>query len=386
MLRAVILIAPGTDPLRQVAGLDLLRRCMLTVRSWGTSDVVVMAPGDALPMRRDADLLFVSASTVYDRRTGAALGDPPVGGACRAGGAVRVHASAARQLELTGATQPEEVVAGLCRLGIPIEERSAQGLLYQPALDDAEARLATRRLFESCRKPIDGIVSRNINRHVSLWLSRRLVATRVHPNHVSVLCIALGALAALLVLGGSYGWVLAGAAVFQLNSILDGVDGELARVRWQQSRLGELLDSAGDNFSNFAYFTALAWVAAHRGHALLAALGAAGLALWAAYLVFLYSRLYGTGRGDVMLVTEPASGSPLSGLIRLGRTLLRRDSFVMLALLLAAAGRPFWMLPVMLLGGASVFGYAASQWSRALVRRFATEPGPDPRAVSRARG
>lgn len=382
MLRAVVLVAPGTDPLRRVAGLDLLRRCLLTVRSWGAGDVVVMAPGDILPLRREADLLFVSASTVYDRRTGAALGDPPLGGACRAGGAVRVHASAARQLDLAGLTEPAEVVAQLCRLGVAVEERPAEGLLHQPVRDDAEARLATHRLFESCRKPIDGIVSRNINRNVSLWLSRRLVATPVHPNHVSALCIVLGAAAALLVLGGSYGWVLAAAAVFQLDSILDGVDGELARVRWQQSRLGELLDSAGDNFSNFAYFSALLWVAVHGGHALLAALGAAGLGLWAIYLVFLYTRLYGTGRGDVMLVTEPVSGSRLSGLVRLGRTLLRRDSFVMLALLLAVAGHPFWMLPVILLGGASVFGYAASQCSRALVGRFATRLGPDSRAVS----
>lgn len=362
-LSAVILIEPGADPLRPVAGLGLLSRCMLTVRSWGTDDVIAMAPGDTFTVRRDADLLFVSATAVYDRRTGAALQRVPAGGACSAGGAVRVGAAAARRLDLDGVTHPDQVVRRLRQRGVVVEEREAANLLFQPVHDDTEAERAERLLFESCRKPIDGIVSRYLNRHVSLWLSRRLVSTKIHPNHVSLLCLVLGAVAALLVLGGGYFYVLAGAAVFQLNSILDGVDGELARVRWQQSRLGELLDSAGDNFSNFAYFGALAWVAARGAHAALALSGAVGLGLWAIYLVFLYTRLYGMRRGDVMLVTAPAAAS---GLVRFGRTVLRRDSFVMLALLLAVAGCALWMLPVMLVGGASVFGYAVSHWSRSL--------------------
>lgn len=381
---AVILIPPDADPLRQVGGLDLLRRVVLTVRSWGASDVVVLAPGDTLTVRRDADLLFVSAAAVYDRRTGAALESAPPGRACRAGGAVRVCASVARRLDLGGIERPDDVVGRLQCLGMAIDERLDRHLLYQPVRNDGEARRAEHLLFESCRKPVDGIVSRHINRNVSLFISRRLVATRIHPNHISLLCIALGAAAALLVLGGGYAWVLAGAAVFQLNSILDGVDGELARVRWQQSKPGELLDSAGDNFSNFAFFTALACVAGREGHGAFAALGALGLGLWAIYLVFLYSRLYGIRRGDVMLVTDPgaAASGPFSALVRFGRTVLRRDSFVMLALLLAVAGRAFWMLPVMLLGGASVFGYAASQWWRALSRRIGEELGPDSQAAA----
>ncbi len=369
-MRAVILVEPSSDPLRRVAGLELLRRAELTVRSWGACDVVVVRPGEDVP--RDMALLFVSAATVYDPQLGAALDAPPPNGACRAGGAVHVHATVAHELDLAAVTCPEDVVTALRRQSVAVVERRGRGFSRRPVRDADDARRAERLLFESCRKPIDGIVSRHVNRTISLSLSRRLVETRIRPNHVSALCIALGALAALLVLGGSYGWVLAGAAVFQVNSILDGVDGELARVRWQKSKLGELLDSAGDNFSNFAFFGALAWVAAHDGHRVLAALGAAGLGLWALYLVFLYTWLHGTGRGDVMLVTEAGARSPGSPgrLVRLGRTILRRDSFVMLALVLASLGRPFWMLPLTLAGGASVFGYAASHWSRALGRRL----------------
>lgn len=368
-MRAVILIEPGSDPLRRVAGLQLLRRCELTVRSWGARDVCVVRPG--ADVSRDTDLLFVSGATVYDPGLGAGLDAPPPHGACRAGGAVRVRTAAARSLDLAAVTCPEDVVAALRRAGVAVDERPERGFGCQPVHDAATARRAERLLFESCRKPIDGFVSRHVNRRISLSLSRRLVETRLRPNHVSALCIALGALGALLAAGASYGWVLAGASVFQINSILDGVDGELARVRWQKSKLGELLDSAGDNFSNFAYFGALAWVAARGGHDVLAALGATGLALWATYLVFLYTRLHGSGRGDVLLVTEAGARSPgpLGRLVRLGRSVLRRDSFVMLAFVLAALGRPFWMLPVVLMGGASVFGYAVSQWSRAPLDR-----------------
>jgi phosphatidylglycerophosphate synthase len=38
--------------------------------------------------------------------------------------------------------------------------------------------------------------------------------------------------------------------LFQLNSIIDGVDGELARMRLEASVLGEWLDTVGDGLCN----------------------------------------------------------------------------------------------------------------------------------------
>jgi phosphatidylglycerophosphate synthase len=48
-----------------------------------------------------------------------------------------------------------------------------------------------------------------------------------------------------------------GGALFLLHSILDGCDGELARLRFQESRRGGLLDFWGDNLVHVTVFGAM---------------------------------------------------------------------------------------------------------------------------------
>ena len=49
-------------------------------------------------------------------------------------------------------------------------------------------------------------------------------------------------------------WGLAGAALFQLQSIVDGVDGELARLLHKESRFGFWYDVGVDNVTHMAVF------------------------------------------------------------------------------------------------------------------------------------
>jgi 1L-myo-inositol 1-phosphate cytidylyltransferase / CDP-L-myo-inositol myo-inositolphosphotransferase len=236
---------------------------------------------------------------------------------------------------------------------------------------DAGASEAAEALWQSCRKPVDGYVSRYLNRHISLAISRRIVDTPITPNQVSASCIMLGILSGVLAAQGGYAYLLAGATLFKLNSILDGVDGELARVRWAYSNVGELLDSAGDNIANFSFFGGVAVAALHAGQHGLATAGLLGLSLWALYLVFLYTRLTGSGRGDVMQVRTSldAMRSPLvHALLSLGRKVLRRDSFVMVSFVAAVLGYAPYLLLMILAGGGTVFAYAAlhfvARWLR----------------------
>jgi phosphatidylglycerophosphate synthase len=178
---------------------------------------------------------------------------------------------------------------------------------------------------------------------------------------VSALCIVLGVLSGVLAAQGGYGHLLAGAALFKLNSILDGVDGELARVRWAYSKMGELLDSAGDNVANFSFFGGITVATFRAGQTDLANAGLLGLSLWALYLVFLYSRLSGSGRGDVMTVRTNLDElrSPfVQSVLALGRKTLRRDSFVMVSFLAAACGYAPYLLLMVFAGGSAVFAYA----------------------------
>jgi phosphatidylglycerophosphate synthase len=52
--------------------------------------------------------------------------------------------------------------------------------------------------------------------------------------------------------------VIAGAIVVNVSSILDGCDGEIARLKLQASRLGEWLDNVLDDLVNASYGLALA--------------------------------------------------------------------------------------------------------------------------------
>ena len=93
----------------------------------------------------------------------------------------------------------------------------------------------------------DGFVSRHINRRFSRPIARLLAYTPVTPNQVSLLSffIALGSLA--LFLNDHPLW--AGVAV-QASSIVDGVDGDLARSKGMATRFGGFFDALLDRYSD----------------------------------------------------------------------------------------------------------------------------------------
>ncbi len=106
-------------------------------------------------------------------------------------------------------------------------------------------------------KPTDGPVSRYINRRVSTAITRALLATGrpPSPDVVTVVTTAVALLAAYSVI--SVGGVVAGI-IIQLASIIDGVDGEIARATGRSSKAGAFLDSMMDRLADIAIITAIA--------------------------------------------------------------------------------------------------------------------------------
>jgi CDP-L-myo-inositol myo-inositolphosphotransferase len=104
----------------------------------------------------------------------------------------------------------------------------------------------------------DGLVSRWLNRPISqriTWLLLRLHGIR--PGHVTIVNALLAlAMIPVLLLGGTTGLVL-GGIMFQSASILDGVDGEIARATFRTSPAGAALDSAVDLATNLVFVSAL---------------------------------------------------------------------------------------------------------------------------------
>jgi phosphatidylglycerophosphate synthase len=119
-------------------------------------------------------------------------------------------------------------------------------------VDRAAVLAAERALLRSLRKDADGVVAK-FDRYVSLALSRRLMALPIKPNHVTLFAALVGILCGLVTAHGGYGWMLLGALGFQANSILDGIDGEIARAKLLESRVGQWLDTVADDVSNLAF-------------------------------------------------------------------------------------------------------------------------------------
>lgn len=143
--------------------------------------------------------------------------------------------------------------------------------------DLAQAR--TGLLATLSDKRTDGPVARYLNRPCSRWLTPRLAETRITPNGVSWLVLLVTVVAAALIATAS-AWpllLLAGVLV-QAASVLDGCDGELARLRCQSSAYGGWLDAQLDRYGDAALICALTWQAMQSGAVGVYWLGMAALA------------------------------------------------------------------------------------------------------------
>jgi len=139
--------------------------------------------------------------------------------------------------------------------GVTLEGPDALAVL---ATSRQELMAAEKALLAALGRPDDGAFTRLVDRKISLAITKRLAPTSVSPTSVTLFSILCGLVAGgTLALGGYLAGVL-GASLFLLSTILDGCDGELARLKFQESKLGALLDIFGDNLVHIAVFGGLA--------------------------------------------------------------------------------------------------------------------------------
>lgn len=113
-------------------------------------------------------------------------------------------------------------------------------------------------IIRATGKPGDGLVSRWLNRPISQRITMLVLAIPgIRPVHVTMINALLAlAMIPVLLLGGDSGLVL-GGIMFQSASVLDGVDGEMARATYRTSPVGAALDSAVDIATNLIFVSAL---------------------------------------------------------------------------------------------------------------------------------
>ena len=94
-------------------------------------------------------------------------------------------------------------------------------------------------------------------RHLSSWLTPRLVRLPVGANHVTTASLLLGLGCAWSFLQGSAAWAIAGAVLFIASTVLDYCDGEVARLKNQCTTFGMHFDSFSDWVVHSGFFIGL---------------------------------------------------------------------------------------------------------------------------------
>ena len=123
----------------------------------------------------------------------------------------------------------------------------------------ADIKFAEKKLLASLVKAKDGIVSKRFNRKISTFITRFLVKTPITPNIISFSILGLAILTFLLLAKGTYPWIFLGGLLIQFMSIVDGCDGEVARLKFMHSKWGTWLDPILDRYVDIAVIVGLSY-------------------------------------------------------------------------------------------------------------------------------
>ncbi len=354
ILKVTAAEAPGARLV--VAGLPVVERAIKQLGRLGATRAVVATDG----------LVSLPASLPANVTVRQLAGDPAA-------------ALAALQAELG---QPLMLGADVVR---PQARRFDGGVRV---VDEVTRRQAEDAVFSDLLRGDLGFVARHINKKVSFWFTRNVLChLPVTPNQVTLGAGVIGLVGCFLIATGSRPAIVAGFFLAQVQSILDGCDGELARVRFQQTAIGEWLDTIVDDVLNLTLVGALGvGLGRLEGRAAPIYWGLAGCAMLLTYNVIAYRELVKQGEGGEVLkirwwwargqdFTEVLSeGRPTSGfnlLVALGK----RDFFVFAWLVLAVLGQ----LGIVLFYALVIAGI---YFVVALVQLVARPPAPHPPATS----
>ncbi len=102
----------------------------------------------------------------------------------------------------------------------------------------------------------DGYISKHINRKISEPMARLLARTRLTPNQMTWGAFGIALLSCISFI---FGQNIIGGLLAQLSSIVDGIDGSLARLKGMSSTFGGFLDSVLDRYADTLIVLGLTW-------------------------------------------------------------------------------------------------------------------------------
>lgn len=355
----VILPAPpgagSPPPGTVIAGLPLVRRIVLAAERAGFERILVhpgacpepglfagtpaVLLGGDTPVGPRARLVLVPANVLPQARWLRALREMPLDPETLAVDssltAVVESAGIGEVLRSAQAVGAQDLITALSQRLARVSEAGDPADRF--ALGGAAgAQAAEEWLLRSLIKDTEGFMSRHVERRISLAITRRLVGTRITPNQMTLVSLTIGLLGAPFFLSAEPLHQIIGSLLFLTHSILDGCDGELARLKFQESPTGARLDFWGDNLVHVAVFGCMAggWAMAEAS-------------LWPLLLGAL--AITGTGASAYLVAHRDGGAAAAGPPGRLADAVANRD-FIYLVLVLACFGRAHWFLIPVALG------------------------------------
>ena len=242
--------------------------------------------------------------------------------------------------------------------------------------------VAEKSLAESIRHRTPGPIAKLINKRISLPVSLFLSKLWISPNSITGFNIVIGLFAGVFVADGhSYEMILLGAVLFQTASIVDGCDGEVARLTFRCTKFGQYADTLSDNLSLGSMLGGIMagyWRATHSPVAFY--VGAIMLAS-TALTIFLIVRFLRRETDSASLATfnkaylQKLTGQPrwLMAFIKYGKYALWKDVYSLIFLIAAVLGVLYWLLFIVAFGttlAAATLTYLnVQEWYAARTRR-----------------
>jgi CDP-L-myo-inositol myo-inositolphosphotransferase len=141
-----------------------------------------------------------------------------------------------------------------------------------------DLRTARTMLRRSLANPTDGPISRKLNRPLSTRLTMAIAPFRLSPTLLTFAAFLVGVYAAWSL---SAGRAVVGGLMAQLNSVLDGIDGETARLQFRSSKAGARLDATADRMIDAAIVAGVGlWIWVDPSRTFRASIILAGAAGW----------------------------------------------------------------------------------------------------------
>ena len=235
--------------------------------------------------------------------------------------AAQREAAAEGDHTLSGAVS--RLAAGRGLRAVQIDDRT----WWQDIDTPEDLRAARAQLQRSLTKDGDGPVSRYLNRPVSTRISMALAPLRLSPDLISLISVGLAVTAAWLLATGRG---ILGGIVLHAASVLDGVDGETARLLMRAGPRGAMLDGILDRVGDAAVMAGLGVWALGEGSNLSAGVVVClAVAATTGSLLSMASKDRGT-----------ALGLPPAPERQLGYLLGGRDGRLLLVTVCAILGRP----------------------------------------------